>query len=88
MSRSFSLFHHPTQQLEDVKFFLVVLMTLIASIITFSKKKKIGQKNVTLDPRHGTLALDKKTDSISFVLRSDEVKYHCLKNDVPENKLD
>ena len=40
MSRSFSLFHHPTQQLEDVKFFLVVLMTLIASIITFSKKKK------------------------------------------------
>ena len=28
-------------------------MTLIASIITFSKKK-----NVTLDPRHGTLALD------------------------------
>ena len=30
-------------------------MTLIASIITFSKKKKIGKKNVTLDPRHGTL---------------------------------
>ena len=30
-----------------------------ASIITFSKKKKkFGKKNVTLDPRHGTLALD------------------------------
>ena len=33
-------------------------MTLIASIITFSKQKKIGKKNVTIDPRHGTLALD------------------------------
>ena len=32
-------------------------MTLIASIITFPKKK-IGKKNVTLDPRRGTLALD------------------------------
>ena len=52
MSRSFSLFHHPTQQLEDVKFFLVVLMTLIASIITFSKKKKKLEKKMlpsTLD---------------------------------------
>ena len=52
MSRSFSLFHHPTQQLEDVKFFLVVLMTLIASIITFSKKKKNLEKKMlpsTLD---------------------------------------
>ena len=33
------------------KFFLFVLMTLIASIITFSKKKKMEKKNVTLDPR-------------------------------------
>ena len=51
MSRSFSLFHHPTQQLEDVKFFLVVLMTLIASIITFSKKKNLEKKMLpsTLD---------------------------------------
>ena len=55
------------------KFFLFALMTLIASIITFSKKKKkkIGKKYVTLDPRHGTLAhdmepstLDKKIDSL------------------------
>ena len=30
------------------KFFLFVLMTLIASIITFSKRK-IGEKNVTLN---------------------------------------
>ena len=41
-----------------LKFFLFVLMTLIASIITFSKTKKNGKKNVTLDPRHRTLALD------------------------------
>ena len=46
-------------------------MTLIASIITFSEKKN-WKKNVTLDPRHGTLALDmkpstldKKIDSVS-----------------------
>ena len=38
------------------KFFLFVLITLIASIITFSKKKKkIGKKKCY--PRHGTLAL-------------------------------
>ena len=67
MSRSFYLFQPPPppQQLEDVyapivfKFLLFVLMTLIASIITFSKEKKIWKKkNVTLDPRHGTLPLD------------------------------
>ena len=33
------------------------LMTLIASIITFSKQKN-WKKNVTLDPQHGTVALD------------------------------
>ena len=44
------------------EFFLFVLMTLIASIITFSKKK-IG-KNVTLDPRHGTLALDMEPSAL------------------------
>ena len=27
-------------------------------LLPFPKKKKIGKKNVTLDPRHGTLALD------------------------------
>ena len=45
------------------KFFLFVLMTLIASIITFSKKKKL-EKNVTLDPRHGTLALDMEPSTL------------------------
>ena len=57
----------PTQQLEDVHA-PFVLMTLI---ITFSQKKKFGKKNVTLDPRLGTLALDmepstldKKIDSL------------------------
>ena len=41
-------------------------MTLIASIITFSKKKKkkIGKKNVTLDPRLGTLALDMELSTL------------------------
>ena len=38
-------------------------MTLIASIITFSKKK-IGKQNVTLDPRHGTLALDMEPSTL------------------------
>ena len=38
-----------------LKFFLFVLMTLIASIVTFAEKKKLEKKNVTLDPRHGTL---------------------------------
>ena len=46
----------PTQQLEDAHapfffvFYLFVLMTLIASIITFPKKN-LEKKNVTLDPR-------------------------------------
>ena len=39
-------------------------MTLITSIITFSKKIKIGKKNVTLDPRHGTLALDTEPSTL------------------------
>ena len=39
-------------------------MTLIASIITFSKKKVFGKKNVTLDPRHGTLAFDMEPSTL------------------------
>ena len=39
-------------------------MTLIASIITFSKKKKNGKKNVTFDPRHGTLTLDMEPSTL------------------------
>ena len=39
-------------------------MTLIASIITFSKKKKLEKKNVTLDPLHGTLALDMEPSAL------------------------
>ena len=40
-------------------------MTLIALIITFStKKKKNWKKNVTLDPRHGTLALDMEPSTL------------------------
>ena len=38
-------------------------MTLIASIITFSEKKN-WKKNVTLDPRHGTRALDMKPSTL------------------------
>ena len=40
------------------------LMTLIASIITFSKKKILEKKYVTLDPRHGTLALDMEPSTL------------------------
>ena len=39
-------------------------MTLIASIITFSKKKILEKKNVTLNPRHGTLALDMEPSTL------------------------
>ena len=39
-------------------------MTLIASIITFSQKKKLEKKNVTLDPRHGTRALDMEPSTL------------------------
>ena len=39
-------------------------MTLIAPIITFSKKKTIGEKTVTLDPRNGTLALDMEPSTL------------------------
>ena len=46
------------------KFFLFALMKLIASIITFSKNKKIGKKYVTLDPRHGTLAVDMEPSTL------------------------
>ena len=53
----------PTQQLQDVHAPFVFLNSSYfffnASIITFSKKKpNFGNKKVTLDPRHGTLALD------------------------------
>ena len=44
------------------KFFLFVLMTLIASIITFSKKKILEKKNCY--PRHGTLALDMEPSTL------------------------
>ena len=58
-----------------------------ASIITFSKqnKKKLEKKNVTLDPRHGTLALDLQPSTLdprqkdrlvlqsSIALRTDDV---------------
>ena len=40
-------------------------MKLIASIITFSKKKKkLENTIVTLDPRHGALALDMQPSTL------------------------
>ena len=39
-------------------------MTLIASIITFSKNKILEKKYITLDPRHGTLALDMELSTL------------------------
>ena len=44
--------------------FLFVLRTLIASIITLSKKKNLEKKNVTFDPRLGTLALDMEPSTL------------------------
>ena len=55
------------------KFFLFVLMTLIASIITFSKKKKL-EKNVTLDPQHDTLALDMEPSTLDKDKKIDSYK--------------
>ena len=63
------------------KFFLFVLMTLIASIITFSNKKKM-EKNVTLDPRLGTLALDMELSTL------DPRQKDRLHNYMPENFLE
>ena len=39
-------------------------MTLIAPIITFSQKKQLEKKTVTLDPRNGTLALDMEPSTL------------------------
>ena len=47
-------------------------MTLIASIITFSKKNKNWKKNVTLDPRYGTLALDMEPSTLDKKIDSRE----------------
>ena len=59
---------HPTTRMFTrhlfFKFFLFFLMTLIASIITFYKKKKNWEKKVNLDPRHGTLALDMEPSTL------------------------
>ena len=60
------------------KFFLFVLMTLIASIITFSKKKVLEKKNVTLDPRHGTLALDMEPSTLDKKIDSRIIVYNFL----------
>ena len=43
------------------KFYLFVLMTLIASIITFSKKKN---PKIKCYPRHGTLAIDMEPSTL------------------------
>ena len=51
----------PTQQLEDVHapFVFEILLFCFNDIDCINyylfQKKKIGKKNVTLDPRHGTL---------------------------------
>ena len=52
-------------------------MTLIASIITFSKKK-IAKKNVTLDPRHGTLALDMEPSTLDLRQKDRLLIWFCL----------
>ena len=52
-------------------------MKLIASIITFSKKKKtLEKKNVTYDPRHGTLALDMEPSTLEPRQKDTHARFH------------
>ena len=80
----------PTQQLEDVhapfvfKFFLFVL---IASIITFSKKNFFGKRNVTLDPRHGTVALDMEPSTLDKKIDSAPQTQPMYSRPVPSYKI-
>ena len=56
-------------------------MTLIASIITFSKKN-FGKKNVTLDPQNGTLALDMEPSTLDPRQKDRLQKSHLLSQNV------
>ena len=60
----------PTQQLEDVHtpFAFSILLICLNDIDCIDyylfQKKKFVKKNVTLDPRHGTLALDMEPSTL------------------------
>ena len=49
-------------------------------------RERVSERRSREGQRKGELATI--AHKISFVLRSDEGKYHWLKNDVPENKVD
>ena len=51
-----------------------------------AKRERASERRSREGQRKGELATI--SHKISFVLRSDEGKYHWLKNDVPENKVD
>ena len=59
--------------------------------LLFGRAKRVSREHTSErhcreGQRKGELATI--SHKISFVLRSDEGKYHWLKNDVPENKVD
>ena len=59
--------------------------------LLFGRAKRVSRERASErrsreGQRKGELATI--SHKISFVLRSDEGKYHWLKNDVPENKVD
>ena len=64
MSRSFSLFHPSTTTRRSSRAICFLNSSYLFKwhwlhrSLPFPKKKKSEKKNVTLDPRHGTLALD------------------------------
>ena len=65
MSWSFPLFQPPTQQLEDVHApFVFQILLICFNDIDCIEYYLFQKKNVTLDPRHGTLALDMEPSTL------------------------
>ena len=77
----------------DVGAHVTLTLKVIAceQALLFGRAKRVSRERASErrsreGQRKGELATI--SHKISFVLRSDEGKYHWLKNDVPENKVD
>ena len=57
-----------------------------ALLFGYLERERASERRSSEGQRKGELATI--SHKISFVLRLDEGKYHWLKNDVPENKVD